>query len=176
MMYKKDLSTGCGMFGLWDYEAYKNIDDYDKWEPLFCEDEDIEKQIERKHFVPVNIHSDGCFGFVLKIDDELNEREQKYVCVKSEEYLLKTSGKVVLSGIEHIDGGVKDNKAVIIDVPAGNYSVTVHLISWEDEEGAYLDNGEINPNALPDFVILLKSNANTDKLYRESINTFSEDD
>ncbi len=38
----------------------------------------------------------------------------------------------------------------------------VYLISWEDEEGAFLENGEISPE--------------TDRKYRESINTFSEDD
>ena len=40
-MYKQDLFTNSGMWALWDYETYKDVDDYDKWEPLFCEDEDI---------------------------------------------------------------------------------------------------------------------------------------
>ena len=50
-MYKKDLHTASGMWGLWNYDTYKHIDDYDKWEPLFCEDEDIVKQIKRRLLV-----------------------------------------------------------------------------------------------------------------------------
>lgn len=52
IMYKKDLTTASGMWGLWDYDTYKHIDDYDKWDSLFCEDEDIIKQIESHYFVP----------------------------------------------------------------------------------------------------------------------------
>lgn len=29
------------MWGLWDYNTYKHIDDYDKWDSLFCEDEEV---------------------------------------------------------------------------------------------------------------------------------------
>ena len=28
--YKKDLNTASGMWGLWNYDTYKHIDDYDK--------------------------------------------------------------------------------------------------------------------------------------------------
>ena len=34
--YKKDLNTSSGMWGLWNYDIYKHIDDYDKWDVLFC--------------------------------------------------------------------------------------------------------------------------------------------
>ena len=34
--YKKDLNTASGMWGLWNYDTYKHIDDYDKWDILFC--------------------------------------------------------------------------------------------------------------------------------------------
>ena len=55
------------MWALWNYEAYQNVNDYEKWEPLFCEDEDIKKQIEKKVFVPIYIFEDGCRAFSLKI-------------------------------------------------------------------------------------------------------------
>ena len=31
-MYKKDLHTASGMWGLWNYDTYKHIDNYDKSE------------------------------------------------------------------------------------------------------------------------------------------------
>lgn len=175
-MYKKILSTNSGMWGIWDYETYKHIDEYDKWDKLFCEDEDIIKQIKNKTFIPAYIFQDGSCSFTVKIDEELNEREEKYVCVKSEPYLLKTSGKVVVSGIEHIDKKLNDTNTIIINLPSGEYSVKIFLLSWDEEPGAYLENGEVNPNALSDFVIIIQSNANSDIQYREKINTFSEDD
>ena len=71
-MYKENLHTASGMWGLWNYNAYKHIDDYDKWEPLFCEDEDIVKQIESHNFVPIYIFEDGCRSFTVRVDDGLS--------------------------------------------------------------------------------------------------------
>lgn len=175
-MYKQDLVTNSGMWALWDYESYKNIDSYDKWEPLFCEDEDIAKQIEKKAFVPACIFEDGCRAFTLRIDEELTEREQKYICVKSEEYIFSSNGKAVLSGIDSIDAKITPKEAIVFDLPKGNYSVRVFLLSWDEEPGAYLADGSISPDALSDFVVLLKSNADENKEYRKRVNTFSEDD
>lgn len=174
--YKKNLTTGSGMWALWDYKTYEDVDEYDKWEPLFCEDEDLKKQIERNSFVPVYIFEDGCRSFTLKIDKELSEREQKYICVRSEEYIFYSNGKAVLSGIDCIDTNVKSEEAIIFDLPKGYYSVSVFLLSWDEEPGAYLDNGQISPNALSDFIVLVKSDADENKTYRKKINTFSEDD
>lgn len=175
-MYKQDLCTDSGMWALWDYETYKDIDDYDKWEPLFCEDTDIENQIKRKTFVPINIEEDGCCSFTLKIDEELSDREQKYVCVKSDEYLFQSRGRAVLSGIEYIERDIKPEQVMIIGLPEGVYSVQVYLISWNEEPDAYLDTGDVNPEALSDFVVLIKSKADSEKTYRIKVNTFSEDD
>lgn len=175
-VYKKNLTTGSGMWGLWDYETYKEVDDYEKWEPLFCEDEDIQKQIEKKAFVPVYIFEDGCRSFTLKIDCGLSEREKAFVCVKSEKYLFYSNGKSILSGIDCINTNVAEDEAIIFDIPKGFYEVSIFLLSWDDEPGAYLENGSVNPNALSDFVVVLKSNANEKESYRQRINTFSEDD
>lgn len=174
--YKKNLETDSGMWALWDYKAYKNIDAYEKWEPLFCEDESIKKQIEQKSFVPIYIFEDGCRAFTLKINGELTEREQKYCCVRSEEYLFYSDGKAVLSGIDHIDAGVTEDEAIVFDIPKGYYSVSVYLLSWDEEPGAYLENGDISPDALSDFVVLVRADADIKKAYRQRINTFSEDD
>ena len=175
-MYKKDLNTASGMWGLWNYDTYKHIDDYDKWEPLFCEDEDIIKQIESQYFVPVYIFEDGCRSFTIRIDEEISEREKAYICVLSEEYLLKSTGKVIVSGIDKIDKDIISERVIELDLPEGYYSVKIYLIAWDEEPGAYLENGEISPDALSDFVVIIKSNANLERAYRTKINTFSEDD
>ncbi len=175
-MYKKDLDTASGMWGLWDYDTYKHIDDYDKWEPLFCEDEDIIKQIEVNKFVPVYIFEGGCRAFTIRIDEEISERENEYVCVQSEEYLLESTGKIIVSGIDKIEGDIDNDKVIELDLSEGYYSVKIYLIAWDEEPGAYLENGEISPNALSDFVVVIKSNADSKREYRKRLNTFSEDD
>lgn len=175
-MYKKDLDTSSGMWGLWDYNTYKHIDDYDKWEPLFCEDEDITKQIESQGFVPVYIFEGGCRSFTVRIDEEISEREKTYVCVQSEEYLLKSTGKVIVSGIDKIEKNIMSDNVIELDLPNGYYSVKIYLIAWDEEPGAYSENGEISPDALSDFVVIIKSNVKLESEYRTRINTFSEDD
>lgn len=175
-VYKKDLTTGSGMWGLWDYETYKEINSYEKWETLFCEDEDIQKQIEKKAFVPIYIFEDGCRSFTLKVDDELSEREQTYACEKSEKYLFYSNGKSILSGIDCIHTNITEDEAIIFDIPKGYYEVSIYLIAWEEEPKAYLKDGSINPKALSDFVVMLKSNADERQSYRQRINTFSIDD
>lgn len=175
-MYKQDLYTASGMWGLWNYDTYKHIDDYNKWDSLFCEDEDIVKQIESHYFVPVNIFEDGCRSFTVRIDEEISEREKQYICVQSEEYLLKSTGKVIVSGIDKIDQNIRTDRVMELDLPEGYYSVKIYLIAWDEEPGAYLDNSEISPDALSDFVIVIKSGVDSERGYRTKINTFSEDD
>lgn len=175
-MYKKNLHTASGMWGLWNYNEYKHIDDYDKWEPLFCEDEDIVKQIESWNFVPIYIFEDGCRSFTVRVDEELSEREKDYICVQSEEYLLKSTGKVIVSGIDEINQTLSLGNVIELNLPEEYYSVRVYLLAWDEEPGAYMENGEISPDALSDFVVIIKSNANLEAEYRTRINTFSEDD
>lgn len=175
-MYKKDLHTASGMWGLWNYDTYKHIDDYDKWEPLFCEDKDIVKQIKSHSFVPIYIFEDGCRSFTVRVDEELSEREKRYVCVQSEEYLLKSTGKVVVSGIDEINQNLSSDSVIELALNEGCYSVKIYLLAWDEEPGAYLENGEISPDALSDFIVIVKSSANLESKYRTRINTFSEDD
>lgn len=172
-MYKQSLNTSSGMWALWDYDAYKEVCDYEDWEPLFCEDKDIEKQIAKMFFVPIYIHEDGCCDFTLKINESLVEKEEKYMCVQSEEYLFYSHGKVVLSGIDYISSTISKNNGIIIDLPKGYYSVTVYLISWDEDPQAFLPDGNISPDALSDFIVLLKSEDSIEnKVYRKSLETF----
>ena len=171
--YKKELSTMSGMWGIWDYDTYKDIDDYEKWEKLFCEDEDIENQIAAKTFVPLYVHENGIRAFTVKINGQLSEREEKYAFMKSDRYLIKTSGKVVISGIENINAQIREDTLPIL-LTAGIYSVSAYLIAWDNEPGAILENGEVSSDALSDFVVLISSEPDENYPYRTSVNTFKE--
>lgn len=172
-MYKQDLDTSSGMWALWNYDTYQNIDSYEAWEPLFCEDKDIEKQISQNTFVPINIQEDGCYSFTVRVNEPLSDREEKHLTVKSEEYLFHTDGKAVLSGIDHIYASVSEDHCICFDLPGGYYSVIICLIDWEQEPNAYLPDGSISPDALSDFVVLIKSEQNIENnKYRNSIETF----
>lgn len=171
--YKKELSTMSGMWGIWDYDTYKDIDDYEKWENLFCEDEDIEKQIAAKTFVPLYVHENGKRAFTVKINGQLSEREEKYAFMKSDRYLIKTNGKIVISGIENINAQIREDTLPIL-LTAGIYSVSAYLIAWDNEPGAILENGEVRPDALSDFVVLISSEPDENYPYRTSVNTFKE--
>lgn len=81
-----------------------------------------------------------------------------------------------MSGIDKIDKDIRTDSVMELNLPEGCYSVKIYLIAWDEEDGAYLANGEISPDALSDFVIVIKSNVNLDSEYRIKINTFSEDD
>lgn len=128
------------------------------------------------YFVPVYIFEDGCRLFTVRIDEEITEREKQYICVQSEEYLLQSTGRVIVSGIDKIDQNINPDRVIELDLPEGNYSVKIYLIAWDEELGAVLENGEISPDALSDFVIIIKFDVDSEREYRTKINTFSEDD
>lgn len=174
-MNEKAISTASGMWGLWDYAEYITVTSYTEWENLFCEDEDIKKQIIKNKFVPIYIHSDGCFQFRVKLDEALNDREKQYVLVQSEEYLFDTSGKAILSGIENIDKAFSDENGISLDLKPGKYRVSICLIEWDMEPNMKLSDGGPHPEALPDFIILIRSNISNDKKqFRQDIETFNE--
>ncbi|WP_433562885.1 hypothetical protein ACQP1O_36485 [Nocardia sp. CA-151230] len=61
-----------------------------------------------------------------------------------------------------------------IDVPAGAYAVTVHLLDWEAEPGAMDDQGNATTSALPDFVVLIEPT--TEDSFRTELETFDDID
>lgn len=81
-----------------------------------------------------------------------------------------------MSGIDRIDQKINPDRVIELDLPEGCYSVKTYLISWDEEPGAYLENGEVSPDALSDFVVIVKSEVDSEREYRTKINTFSEDD
>lgn len=170
---RKILSTNGGMWALWDYEQYKDITTLEEWEKCFCNDCDILKQIDISKIVPVNMNSDGCYEFEIKIDEALSDRESKYIYIKSEEYLFETDGTAIFSGIEHVDSDVGDD-CIRLSLEKGKYSVTVCMMDWEAEPGMQLKNGKPAPGALPDFIITINK-TNGSGNYRKSLETFEKE-
>ncbi|MGE8433356.1 hypothetical protein [Chryseobacterium joostei] len=95
-MQRKTISTNSGMWILWDYSAFNNINDYGDWAEIFEEEIDIIEQIKQRKIVPININSDGVFDFEVKLNEKLDDREKKYVLVSSSDYVINSMGKLVL--------------------------------------------------------------------------------
>lgn len=152
-MERKTLSTNSGMWALWDYLTYNYINDYGDWAEAFEEEEDLVRAIEKKSFVPININSDGAFDFVVKVNENLNDREKKYLLVTSKNYVIDSSGKLILSGIEFINGEIKEKNYISIETPKGFHNVRINLIDWKKEPHSLDENNMPTKDSLPDFII-----------------------
>lgn len=171
-MEDKILFTHRGMWTLWDYEYFKDITTIEEFENTFTDEEDVVKHIEKAKFVPIFVHSNGEFHFRVKIDEKLDKREKKYISATSDTYLFETDGKAYLSGIEFIDNLVIDNEVIELSLDKGMYEVTINLVEWDKEPGMRLEDGSASEDALPDFIVEIKSIDNKKKKYRTKIDTF----
>ena len=171
-MQEKALYTNKSMWSLWDHNQYKNIKSRYESEDFFKEEKDVVKQIELSKFVPIYINSDGEFQFRVKIDEDLSERESKYVIATSKPYLFKTEGKAYLSGIEFIEDEVLETEVIELNLKNSSYEVVVNIIEWDQEPGMRLPDGSAAENALPDFIVVLKSIKKETKNYKKDIDTF----
>ena len=164
------------MLALWAPECFTGIVDYAIWDAELGEDENIERHIRTGSLVPINIRSDGAFGVLVRIGGpdrsaRLTERESRHRLVSSETYLFPSSGRVWLSGIEAV-GAKAWPETVQFDLPAGRYSVAIHVIAWEDEEGSVNADGTPSATALPDFVALVSPAAPEQDTFRSAVETF----
>ena len=162
---EKLLYTDAGMFALWNKNSYKNIDEYDKWEELFLEDETIIKEIEKESFVPINFHSDGTFKFKVNLEEELSNLEKEYMFSKSDTYIINTDGGLVLSGIEFISNNYSEDEVLNINIEKGLYEVRLFLIEW-DKEPVKED--------LPDCIIKINKIVNKSDNYSNKLDSFKE--
>jgi hypothetical protein len=167
--------TSAGMHCLWDELAFSKVNGYDSWARELENDKDITRHIQAGHFVPLNIRSDGAMEIEVRLGaaatpSTLTERESQYVIVKSEPYLMRSSGHVHMSGIEHVAFPPRADVGTIA-LPAGAYAVTVHLMAWDEEPGMRTPEGNPAPGALPDFLVFVNP-ARGDESFRQSIETF----
>ncbi|WP_369170470.1 hypothetical protein AB5J49_22830 [Streptomyces sp. R28] len=170
------VATDAGMLALWDPQSFTSIVDYDTWDAQLGEDEDVERHIRSGALAPINIRSDGAFGVVVRIGGvdqpvQLTERESRHCLVTSDAYLLHSTGKVWLSGIEAV-GAEAWSETVRFDLPVGRYSVVIHLIAWEDEPGSVNEDGSPSETALSDFVAIINPAAPQQDNFRSAAVTF----
>ncbi|MER5401237.1 hypothetical protein [Streptomyces sp. NPDC002599] len=172
------VATDAGMLALWDPRCFTGIVDYDTWDPQLGEDEDVERHIRIGALVPINIRSDGAFGVLVRTGEvglpaRLTERESRHRLVTSDAYLLHSSGQVWLSGVEAV-GAEAWPGTVQCDLPAGRYSVVIHLIAWEDEPGSVDEDGTPSETALSDFVVLINPATPEQDTFRSAVETFDQ--
>ena len=174
MKFKKVLDTRSDMWCVWNPEIGKGINSYDEWEDKFYEDINLIEFIKKQLFVPININRSGSFEFSVRINDSnnLTPREKNCFIISSNNYLIKSDGKLYISGIEYIEETVNDIHVLEIKSNTGIYNIRIDLIDWKKEtENINLD-GTSKENALSDFLIHINlSNENNDGC--SSLNTFN---
>ena len=171
--------TDSGMFGLWDPASFRGVVDYHTWDAAIGEDERIQQHVAAGAFVPININSDGAFSACLQVGSPyepsgLTAREARYEMVRSEPYLFVSSGEAWISGIERV--GSPDEHGFAVVVPNGRWIVTVHLVDWAAEPGSVATDGGPGPDALVDFVLLLKPERSVRFPYSTRLVTFDRPD
>jgi hypothetical protein len=175
---RKVLATDSGMFAVWERTGFAHIVDYDSWEKELLEDANIARHIKSGALVPIDFGSDGVCEFELRVGGfeqkaALTSRERDYLTVSSALYRLRSSGTVCLSGIEYIGRELESEGVGVLEIPAGEYAVTVHMIAWDGEPGAKDAQGNPGPNALPDFVVLANPTEHDEMEFSISLETFS---
>lgn len=173
---KGTLATDAGMLCMWDANSFAGITDYDTWEAQLCEDEDIVRHIEAGKFVPLNMKCDGAFAVDIRQanPETLNERERQYLLVPAHPYLLRTSGKVVISGLEHVSSD--PGSYLELNLPAGDYQVQANMIDWSMDPESTVNNGEPSANALPDMIVFVNPIPENAPEFRKSVETFRKED
>ena len=154
------------MHCLWDLLPFRSIDDYESWERELLEDNGIQRHAAAGHLVPINIHSDGAFAFVVRVDPggspALTSDEERRVVVSSDPYLFRSTGTLALSGIEHVHREPEPRVVVTAQVESGDYEARVFLMDYDDIP----DKTENHP----DFILLIgRVSASS---HRTSIETF----
>ena len=104
----------------------------------------------------------------------MNEREREYLLVPSRPYLLNSTGRILISGLEHV--GTDPRSFLDLELAPGRYTVHVQLIDWTEEPGAKDANGNPTPNALPDMIVFIHSTGQEASDYRQDLETFRKED
>ena len=172
---RADLATDSGMLCVWDAQPFAGISDYDSWERELCEDADILRHLEAGHLVPLNL-GDGAFAVEVRhaSPESMSAREREYLLVPSQPYYLRSSGRILVSGLEQVGGDPRSYLAV--DLEPGDYTVHVSLMDWTEEPGAKDAEGNPSPNALPDLIVFIEQTDVLPPDYRKDLETFRKED
>jgi hypothetical protein len=182
------LGTAAGMHALWQPELFQ----YDSGaapRPAPGEHE-LRRYVAQGALVPINLGLDGGWQFLVRcatgaLPARLTERERAYLYLSSAPYRIICRSYLLLSGVEHVGpqafGTMDGSAALRVDLPTGEYSVTVHVIDVAADPDALDERGEVTAGAPPDFVILISQPAvlggsaaveHRRLLYRQQLETF----
>jgi hypothetical protein len=186
------LSTAVGMHALWQPEIFQ-YDSGGRQRPEPDEHE-LLRHISQGTLVPINLGLNGGWQFVVRcstgdLPARLTERERAYLYLRSEPYRIICRSHLLLTGLEQvIPQATRETPpdpavALRLDLPPGEYSVTVHVIDVAADPAAVDANGEVTADAPPDFVILVSrpallhsggipASADHRLLYRQQLQTF----
>jgi len=172
---RADLATDSGMLCVWDAQSFAGISDYASWEKELCEDADILRHLQAGHLVPLNL-GDGAFAVELRqgSPDSMSAREREYLLVPSQPYLLNSTGRILISGIEQV--GSDPRRFLDLELAPGQYTVHIQLIDWIEEPGSKDANGNPTPNALPDLIVFIQPLGRDVPAYRKDLETFRKGD
>ncbi|BAV10189.1 hypothetical protein SAMN05421788_104441 [Filimonas lacunae] len=168
--YKQVLDTHAGMWALWNPAIRKDVQIDKKNAPAQLA---LTQWIKQQLLVPVNIENSGSLEFWVRVGREakLTDRERRYVVVSSAHYGIVSDGRLCLSGIEYVRDRIDAGHVCIIDTNHARHVVTLFIIDWKAEPGMLNSDGVPSRLALPDFIVLI-SQAQAEKKYRLSLNTF----
>jgi hypothetical protein len=115
------------------------------------------KEFEAGRMVTFCTGSDGTFAFRVTTG-ELSVREQRWLAASWDFRLRVRHGRVLLDNgdclpNEDFCDTASDDDERWIDLPNGDYRVTVHAIDWGSEPGVLDKNGYALPHALTGYVI-----------------------
>ncbi len=168
------FATDAGMHALWSPEAFSQVHDYQTWARELEDDADITRHISAGDFVPINIGRDMVAEVEVRMSSAgvaaLSERERRYLFLASEPYRFVSRGAVAVGGIEHVAGEVTRSTRAM-PLAAGQWSVVVHMINWDDEPGAFASPGKPAVTALPDYLVTI-SPAVKGQAFRAELRTF----
>lgn len=170
---KGTVYTDAGGMALWDAGAFGTVIDYDSWDAQLGEEAHEIEHVIAGNIVPLIHGLDAAFGVLARVGSDgptaLTPREQAQLVASSEgAYLLVSSGRCYLSGIEHIHSEA-DQPAISVPVPPGRWQATIHILDWQGEPRMQLPDGSPHSDALPDIVVLISPETDPVPQYRQDL-------
>jgi len=135
--------------------VHRKDDPINWWDHDFA----IRKELSTGTLVAVSTGGDG--GYKIRVTDgSLTECERKYARHAKKFRLRVKHGRLYLDGGYALPSEMADDPEDFpnqwLEIPNGDYEVTVHVIDWSKEPGALTANDKVTDQALPSYVAVFK--------------------
>jgi hypothetical protein len=154
------VGTVAGMHVLWTPMPARPWRDLANWQRDPAARSELRWMLRHGVIAPIAVQLNGAFAFAVRVGTEdepaqLTEREDDCRALISAPYLIRTAGRLFLSGVEQLHT-MAPTQSLRLDVPAGDYAATVHLIDVDLDPDSRAADGNWRADALPDFVLTLQ--------------------